>query len=160
MVQLSYPYRITGKKCYLWLYGPLLAKWCFCCLKCCLGLSLLFFPRSKGLLISWLQSLSTMILEPKKIRSVTASTFSPSVCHKLMRPDAKILVFWMLSLSQLFHSPLSPWSRGSLVPLHFLPLEWYYLHIRDCWYFSQQSWFQFVIHPGYISPDVLCTEIK
>ena len=80
-----------------------------------------FLPRSKHLLISWLQSPSTVIFEPKKIRSVTASTFSPSVCHKLMRPDAKILVFWMLSLSQLFHSPLSLSSRSSLVPLCFLP---------------------------------------
>ena len=43
-----------------------------------------FLSRSKHLLISWLQSQSTVILEPKKIKSVTASTFSPSVCHKVM----------------------------------------------------------------------------
>ena len=46
-----------------------------------------------------------------------------------MVPDAMILVFWMLSLSQLFHSPLSPSSRDSLVPLHFLSVQWYHLHI-------------------------------
>ena len=56
-----------------------------------------FLPRRKSALISWLQSLFIVILEPKKITSVTASTSSPSVCHELMGPDAMILVFWMLS---------------------------------------------------------------
>ena len=46
-----------------------------------------------------------------------------------MVPDATILVFWMLSLSQLFHSPLLPSSRDSLVPLHCLPVQWYHMHI-------------------------------
>ena len=50
-----------------------------------------FLPRSKCLLISRLQSLSAVILEPKKIRSVTVSIFSPSVCHEVMGPDAMIL---------------------------------------------------------------------
>ena len=49
-----------------------------------------FLPRHKRLLISWLQSLSAMILEPKKIKSVTVS---PSICHEVMGPDAMILVF-------------------------------------------------------------------
>ena len=52
-----------------------------------------FLPRSKCLLISWLQSLSAVILEPKKIKSVTVSTFSPSIGHKVMEPDTMILVF-------------------------------------------------------------------
>ena len=56
------------------------------------------------------------------------------------------LFFKCWVLSQLFHSPLWPSSRGSLVPLHFLPLERYHLHIWGCWYFSWQSWFQLVIH--------------
>ena len=56
-----------------------------------------FLPRSKCLLISWLQSPSAVILEPKKIKSVTVSTVSPSICHEVMWPDAMILVFWMLS---------------------------------------------------------------
>ena len=50
-------------------------------------------------------------------------------CQEVMGLDAMILVFGMLSLSQPSHSPLSPLSRGSLVPLHFLPLGWYHLHI-------------------------------
>ena len=55
-----------------------------------------FFPRSKHLLISWLQSLSAMILEPKKIKSATLSTFPPSICHEVMGSDAMIFVLWML----------------------------------------------------------------
>ena len=51
-----------------------------------------FLPRSKYLLISWLQSPSTVILEPKKIKSVTVSTFSPSICHEVMGSDAMVLV--------------------------------------------------------------------
>ena len=52
-----------------------------------------FFPRSKRLLISGLQSPSAVVLEPKKIKSVIAFTFSPSICHEVMEPDATILVF-------------------------------------------------------------------
>ena len=52
-----------------------------------------FPPRSKHLLISWLKSLSTVILEPKKIKSVTVSTFSPSIYHEVMGLDIMILVF-------------------------------------------------------------------
>ena len=51
-----------------------------------------FLPRSKGILISWLQSPSAVILEPPKIKSVTVPIVSPSICHKVMRPDAMILV--------------------------------------------------------------------
>ena len=52
-----------------------------------------FLPRSKHLLISWLQSPSEVILEPKKIKSVTVSIVSPSISHEVMGPDAKIVVF-------------------------------------------------------------------
>ena len=61
-----------------------------------------FLPRSKHLLISWLQSPSLVILEPKKIKSVTVSILSPSICHKLIGLDAMILVFWMLSFKPTF----------------------------------------------------------
>ena len=56
-------------------------------------LVIVFLPRSKHLLISWLQSPSAVILEPKKIKAVTASTFPPSICHEVVGLDAKILVF-------------------------------------------------------------------
>ena len=59
-------------------------------------------PRSKHLLISWLQSLSEVILEHKKIKSATVSTFSLSICHEVMGPDAMILDFQMLSFKPPF----------------------------------------------------------
>ena len=52
-----------------------------------------FLPRSKHLLVSWLQSPSAVILGPKKIKSVTVSIVPPSICHEVMGPDAMILVF-------------------------------------------------------------------
>ena len=61
-----------------------------------------FLPRSKPLLISWLQSSSAVILEPKKIKSLTVSIVSPFICHEVMGPDAMILVFWMLSFKPAF----------------------------------------------------------
>ena len=74
-------------------------------------------PRSKLLFILWLQSLTTVILEPKKIKSVTVSVVSPSICHEVMGLDTMILVFLIWVLSELFHYPLSLSSRGSLILL-------------------------------------------
>ena len=75
MVQLSHPYITTGKTITL-TTQTFVAKVVSCFLIHCPGLSELFLPRSKHILISWLQSLSTVILEPKTIKSVTAFTFS------------------------------------------------------------------------------------
>ena len=61
-----------------------------------------FLPRSKRLLISWLQSPSAVILEPQKIKSDTVPTVSPSISHQVMGPDAMIFVFWMLSFKPTF----------------------------------------------------------
>ena len=61
-----------------------------------------FFPRSKRLLISWLQSPSAMILEPKKTQSVTVSIVSSSICHEVMGLDIIIFVFWMLCFKPAF----------------------------------------------------------
>ena len=61
-----------------------------------------FLPRSKRLLISWLQSPSAVIFEPPKIKSDTISTVSPSISHEVMGPDAMILVFWMLNFKPTF----------------------------------------------------------
>ena len=61
-----------------------------------------FLPRSKRLLISWLQSPSAVILEPKKIKSVTVYIVSPSICHELMGLDAMIFIFWMLNFKPVF----------------------------------------------------------
>ena len=67
-----------------------------------------FLPRSKYLLISWLQSPSSVILEPSKTKFFSVFIVSTSICHEVTRLDATILVFWMLSLSQLF-----PWTINS-----------------------------------------------
>jgi len=117
--QLSHPYMTTGKAIALtrWTFVGKIMSLFFDMLS---RLVIAFLPKSKRLLISWLQSPSAVIWEPKKIKSVLVSIVSPSICHEVMGPDAMILVFWMLSLSQLFQSPLSLPSRGSLV-LHFLP---------------------------------------
>ena len=80
---------------------------------------LAFLLRSKCLLISWPQSSSAVILEPRKRKAVT-TTFSPSICREVMGRDAMILVFLVFILSWLFHSPPSPSSRVSLVPFPFL----------------------------------------
>ena len=61
-----------------------------------------FLQTSKHLLISWLQSTSAVILKPLKIKSITVSIVSPSICHEVMEPDAMILVFWMLSFQPIF----------------------------------------------------------
>ena len=61
-----------------------------------------FLPRSKHLLISWLQSPTAVILEPRKIKSDTISTVFPSICHEVMGVDAMILVFWILSFKPTF----------------------------------------------------------
>ena len=73
-----------------------------------------FLPRSKHLLISWLQSPSTVVLEPPKIKSVTVSTVSPSICHEVMGPDTMILVFWMLSFKLFFFTLLFNFHQEAL----------------------------------------------
>ena len=85
----------TGKP-YLWLYGPLSAKVMSLLYNTLSRFVIVFHQRSKYLLISWLISHSAVILEPKKIKSVTASTFPPSICCELMEPDSMILVLWFL----------------------------------------------------------------
>ena len=74
-------------------------------------LGIAFLSRNKCLLISWLQSPSSVNLEPQGIKSVTVSIVSPSICHEVIWLDAMILVFWMLSFKATFHSPLSLSSR-------------------------------------------------
>ena len=90
--QLSHPYMMTGKTIALTktdLYWQIMSL-LFNMLS---RLVITFLPRSKHLLISWLQSPSAVILEPPKIKSDTVSTISPSVCHEVMGPDAMIFVF-------------------------------------------------------------------
>ena len=120
-VQLSHPYMITGKTIAL-TRQTLVGKVMSLLLNILSRLVITFLPRSKHLLIYWLQSPSVVILEPPKIKSDAVFTVSPSISHKVMGPDALILVFWMLSFKPTF--PLSPFtfikrlfSSSSLSPI-------------------------------------------
>ena len=101
MVQLSRPCMTTGKTIVLttWTFVGKVMSLLFNMLS---RFVIALLPRNKGLLISWLQSWSTVILEPKKMKSATVSTFSPSICHEVMGLDAMILVFWMSSFQPPF----------------------------------------------------------
>ena len=138
IVQLSHPYMTTGKTIALTsqIFVGKVMSLLFNTLS---GLVIAFLPRRKHLLISWLQSPSAVILEPKKIKSDTVSIVSPSICHKVMGPDAMILAFCVLSfkptvslssftfIKRLFSSSLL--SAIRVVSSAYL----------DYWYFSQQS---------------------
>ena len=144
IVQLWHPYMTTGKTIAL-------TRWTFVVKVMSLPFNMLsrlltaFLPRSKHLLISWLQSPSTVILEPPKIKSATVS---PSIYHEVMGPDAIILVFWMLSFKPTFS--LSSFTlikrlfSSSLLSAIRVVLP-AYLRLLI---FSQQSWFQLALLPA------------
>ena len=92
IVQLSHPYMTTGKTIALTrqIFVGKVISLLFNMLS---RLVIAFLPRSKHLFISWLQSPSAVILEPKKIKSVTLSIISPFICHEVIGLDAMILVF-------------------------------------------------------------------
>ena len=92
IVQHSHPYMSTGKTIAL-TRQTFVDKVMSLCFNMLSRLVIAFLPRRKHLLISWLQSPSAVILEPPKIKSVTISIVSPSICHEVMGPDALILVF-------------------------------------------------------------------
>ena len=144
MVQLSHPYMTTGKTIAL-IRQTFVGKVMSLLFNMLSRLVTAFLPRSKCLLTSWLKSPSAVTLEPKKIKSLTVFLVSSSICYEVTGPDAMILVFWMLSFKPAFSLSFTS-SRGSLVLLHFLPLKWCHLCIWGYWYFSQQSWFQLVLH--------------
>ena len=108
--QLSHPYMTTGKT-------TALSRQTFVGKVMSLLFNMLsrrfiaFLPRSKHLLISWLQSPNAVILEPQKIKSLTVSIVSPSICHEMMGLDAMILVLWMLSFKPTFSLSSLPFTK-------------------------------------------------
>ena len=112
-VQLSHPYMTTGKTI-AWTRRTFVCNVMSLLFNMLSRLVITFLPSSKCLLISWLQSPSAVVLEPRKIKSDTVST---SISHEVMGPDAMIFISECWALSQFFHSPLSLSSRGFLVPL-------------------------------------------
>ena len=156
IVQLSHPYMTTGKTIALtrWTFVDKVISLLFNMLS---RLVIAFLPKSKCLLISWLQSPSAVILEPRKIKSATVSTVYTSICYEVIGPDAMILVFWMLSfkpthspsftfIKSLFSSsslsPISMVSSAYLRLLAFLPAIFFFLiFIFTIFYFTILYWF-------------------
>ena len=101
MLQLSYPHMTAGKAIALTMQ-TFVSKVMFLFFNMLSRFVIAFFPKSKHLLISWLKSPSTVIFEPRKIKSGTASTFSPSIGHEVIGSDAMILVFQMLTFKPAF----------------------------------------------------------
>ena len=92
MVQLSHPYMATGKMMALTMQN-FVSKVMSLLFNMLSRFVIAFLQSSMSLLISWLQSLSSVIFEHKKMKSVTVSVVSPSICHEVMGPDAMIFVF-------------------------------------------------------------------
>ena len=101
MIQLSHPYMTTGKTIALSRL-TFVSKVISLLFNMMSRLVLASLPRSKSLLISWLQSPSAVILEPPPHPKIKSLTVFPSICHKVMGLDAMILVFWMLSFKPTF----------------------------------------------------------
>ena len=120
IVQLSHPYLTTGKT-------TALTRQTFVGKVMCLLFHMLsrlviaYLPRSKCLLISWLQSPSAVILEPPKIKSFTVSIVFPSLCHEVMWLDAMILIFWMLSFKPTFSLSTFTFMKRLFSSSSFLP---------------------------------------
>ena len=114
IVQLSHPYVTTGKNIALtrWTFVGKVMSLLFTMLS---RLFIAFLPRSMSLLVSWLQSPSSVILEPKKIKSLTVCIVSPSIYHEGIGLDAMILVFWMLSFKPVF-----PFSSLTFIKRHLI----------------------------------------
>ena len=112
IVELLHPFKTTGKTIAL-TRRTFVGKVMSLFFNMLSRLLITFLPRSKCLLISWLQSPSAVILEPRRIKSATASTVSPSICHEMMGPDAMILVLYSqqkqdqeLTVAQIMNSLL------------------------------------------------------
>ena len=120
IAQFSHPYMTTGKTIAL-TRRTFVGKVMSLLFNMLFRLFITFLPRSKHLLISCLQSPSTVILESLKIKSTTVSIVSPSICHEVMGPDAMILIFWELSLKPTSSLSSFTFIKGLLVLLHFVP---------------------------------------
>ena len=147
MVQLSHLYLTTEKIIHLTIW-TFVSKVMSLLLNTLSRFVITLLPRSKNLLISWLQSPSAVILEPQKIKSVTVSIVSPSICHEVMGLDAMISVFCMLSFKQSFSLSSFTFikrlfSSSSLSAIRVVSSVYLRLLI-----FLPQSWFQLVLLPA------------
>ena len=148
MVQLSHPYMTTGKIIALtmWTFVRKVMSLLFNILSMFV---IVFLSRSKCLLISWLQSPSAVILEPKKIKSLTVSIVYPYICLEVMRLVAMILIFWILHFKPVFSLSSFTFIKRLFSSSSLSPIGWCHLHIWGYWCFSLQSWLQLVLHPAW-----------
>ena len=145
IVQLSPPYMTTAKTIALtrWTFvGKVMSPLFNMPSK----LVITFLPRSKRLLISWLQSPSAVIFGAPQIKSATISTIFPPIWHEVMGPDAMIFVFWILSFKPTFSLSSFTFIKR-LFSSSLSTIGWCHLDIWGYWYFSWQSWFQLEYHP-------------
>ena len=140
MVQLSLLYMTTWKTIALTIW-PFVSKVMPLLFNTLSGCVITFQPRNNSLLISCLQSPFSVILETKKRKSVTGFTFSPSIWHEVMGPDAMILVLLIFSFKPTF-----PLSSFTLIKRFFTSSL--LSAIRVVPWFSCLSWVEFVIHPA------------
>ena len=128
IVQLSHLYMTTGK-------NIILTRWTFVGKVMSLPFNMLsrfvtaFLPRSECLFISWLQSPSAVVLEPKKMKYVTVSIVAPSIYHKVMGPDTMIFIFWMLSFKPAFSLFSFTFIKRLFRSSSLSAIGWYHLHI-------------------------------
>ena len=147
MVQLSHPYMTTGKTIAL-TRQTFVGKVMSLLFNMLSRFVMIFLPRSKCLFNFMAAVTIVVILEPRKIKSVTVSIVSSSICHEMMGPAFMILVFWMLSFKSAFSLYSFTFIKrlfSSSLPSAIRVLS---LHIWGYWYFSQESWFHLVFHPA------------
>ena len=147
MVPLLHQYMTTGKTTTLTIQ-TFVGKVMSLLLNMLSRFVLTFLPKSSCLLLSWLQSLSTVILKLRKIKPATVSSFSPPICDEVMGPDAMNLIFWMLSFKPPFSLSSFTFIKRLFSSSSLSAFVWYHLYIGVCWYFSWKSWFQLVLHPA------------
>ena len=145
MVQLSQPYVTTGKTIGLtiWTFISRVMSLLFNTLS---RFVTAFLSRSNHQ-ISWLQSPSAVILESKKRKSVTTSTFSLSICHAVMGPDAMILVLFFFLIFSL--KPALSLSSFTLIKRLFSAIRVVWSVVSEVVDVSPAFWFQLVTHPAW-----------
>ena len=160
MVQLSHLYMTTAKTIALTIW-TFVGKVIFLLFNTLPMFVIAFLPRSKCLLVSWLQSPPAVILEPKKIKSATVSTLPPSICREAMGLDAVILIFAMLSFK-----PALSLSSFTLIKRLFFSSLLLAIRVVSSVYLRLLIFLLAILTPGLcfiqsgILYDILCIEVK
>ena len=146
MVQLLQLYMTTGKTISLTIW-TFVGKALSLLFNTLYRFIIAFLPRRKLLLISWLQSPSAVILEPKKMKSVTIFIFFSNffIFYEMMGLDAMVFAFWMLSFKPAFSLSSFTFIKRFFSSSLLCAIRGCHLHIWGHWYFSWQ--FQLVLHP-------------